>query len=375
LNLEERLRERIQREGSISFYEWMKAALYDEREGYYCTDRVRQGRAGDYRTAPETSPLFAATFAKYFAKLFAELGSPEHFTIVEVGAGSGEFAHGVLTTLQSEHPRVFSATNYAIEEISEGCRARCAARLAKFSDRVSVRSPTVREGELGGVSLPDGRASDTITGIVFSNELIDAFPVNRVVMRSGCLRQLFVDLKGDQFVWVESELDKSVAEYCQRIDLTLAEGQIFEINLDAESFIARAADLFDHGYVITVDYGAERTDLLTASGRYQGTLRAFRRHQFGVNVLAKPGQQDLTTTIDWTQVKEAGERVGLQTVRSERLDQFLLVEGLLDRLADITRSVPDAAEAMRLTTSARELILPSGMAASFQVLVQEKVRR
>ena len=368
MNLEERLRERIRREGPISFYEWMKAALYDEREGYYCSGKVRQGRAGDYRTAPETSPLLAATFAGYFAKLFGELGSPAQFTIVEVGAGSGDFARGVLATLRSEHPQVFAATRYLIEDISESSRLRCAARLKEFADRVSVRSPTVREGQFGRVALPAGRASDKITGIVFSNELLDAFPVNRVVMREGRLRQLYVGLKEDQFAWVESELERSVANYCDRIDLTLAEGQIFEINLDAESFLSRVADLLHRGYVISVDYGAARKDLLTDPGRYDGTLRAFRRHQFGDNVLAKPGQQDLTTTIDWTQVKEAGERVGLQTVRSERLDRFLLIEGLLDLIA-----VQDTAEAMRLTTSARELILPTGMAASFQVLVQEKI--
>jgi len=76
LSLEARLRERIQREGPISFYEWMKSALYDERDGYYSGARPRQGRTGDYRTAPETSPLFAATFATYFTKLFAETFDP-----------------------------------------------------------------------------------------------------------------------------------------------------------------------------------------------------------------------------------------------------------------------------------------------------------
>src|SRR5947207_2212229 len=96
-SLADRLRERIRREGPISFYDWMQAALYDESEGYYCRPgRVRQGRSGDYRTAPETSSLFAVTFACYFAKLFAELGSPSQFTIVEAGAGSGQFAEGVL---------------------------------------------------------------------------------------------------------------------------------------------------------------------------------------------------------------------------------------------------------------------------------------
>ena len=359
MSLEARLRERIQREGPISFYEWMKSALYDEREGYYSTARVRQGRGGDYRTAPETSPLFAATFAGYFARLFAELGSPPQFTIVEAGAGTGDFAQGVLATLKLEHPQVFDRTRYVVDELSLPSRERCALRLAAFGDHVSVRRSSNYE-------------ADAITGVIFSNELIDAFPVNRVVMRQGRLRQLFVGLDRSQFVWRERELEKPIAAYCDRIDLNLREGQIFEINLEAEAFIARAAASLERGQVVTVDYGAERTELLNLLERPQGTLRAFRSHQFVDDVLASPGEQDLTTTIDWTQIREAGKRCGLRTVQFEQLNKFLINEGLLDRLAQIAGSVTDSAEALRLTTSARELIMPGAMASSFQVLVQEK---
>lgn len=371
MSLEARLRERIQREGPISFYEWMKSALYDEREGYYSAARVRQGRAGDYRTAPETSPLFAATFADYFAKLFAELGCPEQFTIVEVGAGSGDFAQGVLATLKAEHPEVFEPTRYVIEEFSSASRERCAERLRGFADRVSVRSPTVTEGNFGDPAQPDDPASN-ITGVIFSNEFIDAFPVNRVVMRGGRLRQLFVGVDDSQFVWIERDLEKPVADYCQLIDLKLGEAQIAEINLDAGLFISHAANSLDRGFVVTVDYGAQRHELLTSDDRRNGTLRAFRSHQFADNVLANPGQQDLTTTIDWTQLNEAGEREGLRTRRLDRLDQFLISQGLLDRIAAIAAATTDPAEAIQLTTSARDLILPDGMAASFQVLVQQK---
>ena len=359
MSLEARLRERIQREGPISFYEWMKSALYDERDGYYSGARQRQGRTGDYRTAPETSPLFAATFAGYFARLFAELGSPEQFTILEMGAGTGEFALRVLATLKAEHPQVFDTTRYVVEEVSLPSRERCALRLREFGNRVSLRTPG---GEAGG----------KITGVIFSNELIDAFPVNRVVMRQGRLRQLFVGVDRSQFVWLERKLEKPIAAYCDRVDLNLREGQIVEINLDAEAFIERAAASLGRGHVVTVDYGAERTELLNSLERHRGTLRGFRSHQFAGDVLASPGEQDLTTTIDWTQIREAGKRCGLRTVRFDRLDQFLIAEGLLDRIAAITQRVTDTAEALRLTTGARELIMPNGMAASFQVLVQEK---
>ena len=363
-SLAERLRARINHEGPISFRDWMQAALYDERDGYYCRpDRIPQGRAGDYRTAPETSPLFGATFAHYFSKLFAdlvfELGSPPRWTIFEAGAAGGEFAHGVLKGFKTDYPEVFSATSYVIDEISPAARRRTAERLSEFSGHVTFQ----RFAEI------DNRAN---AGVVFSNELIDAFAVHRVIVRDGKLKELYVGLGRNEFVWVEREPDQAVAEYCRRVDLRLSEGQIAEINLEAETFIARAAELFERGYLVIVDYGAERNELLDSPDRFAGTLRSFHRHHLVDNVLASPGEQDLTTTVDWTQIMEVGRRAGLRAIRLERLDHFLMIEGLIEELHKISRQRMDEVEALRLSTSARELIMPNGLAASFQILVLEK---
>jgi SAM-dependent MidA family methyltransferase len=354
-----RLRARIERDGPISFRDWMAAALYDERDGYYSrSDRVRQGRAGDYRTAPESSPLFAATFARYFARLFGELGAPSSWTVFEAGAAAGEFAYGVLTALQAHHPEIYAATNYVIDEISPDARLRAAARLTDFADRV-------RFERFSDVPAP------VEVGIVFSNELVDAFPVQRVTMRNGKLRELYVGMDHKNFVWVEYDPDQPVQEYCERAGLRLAKGQIAEVNLEAGNFLLRAASLLERGFVITVDYGDERDALLNSPHRFDGTLRAFRGHRLISDVLAAPGEQDLTTTIDWTQIREAGADAGLKTVRHQRLDQFFLHEGLLDEL-EARAGVLSDPDALRLRTSAREMIMPHGLTASFQVLVQAK---
>ena len=363
-SLTSRLRARIDREGPISFRDWMEAALYDERDGYYCRpNRIRQGRAGDYRTAPESSPLFAATFARYFSKLFAELffelGSPPTWTIFEAGAGGGEFAHGVLKTLRAYYPEVFSATSYVVDEVSPATRRRAQERLSEFAERLTFR-------RLVEIDNPAN------AGVCFSNELIDAFPVHRVIVRGGRLRELCVGLNQEEFAWVECDPAQRVTEYCSRAELRLSEGQIAEINLEAEEFMARAAGLFDRGFLITVDYGAERGELLDSPGRFEGTLRAFRRHELIENVLTRPGEQDLTTTVDWTQIKEAGRRAGLRAIRFERLDRFLLDEGILQHLSQMLLQTEDHVDALRLSTSAREMIMPNGLASSFQVLVQDK---
>src|SRR5258706_3582652 len=137
LSLAERLRGRIRQAGAITFRDWMESALYDPDEVYSRRGDVqRWGREGDYRTSSERSPLFAATFARYFAGLHETLNRPSHWTIVEIGSGSGHFAEGVLTTLQLRFPEVFAATRYVMDEVSESSRAAARSRLARFGERI-----------------------------------------------------------------------------------------------------------------------------------------------------------------------------------------------------------------------------------------------
>jgi SAM-dependent MidA family methyltransferase len=363
LSLAERLRARIRRAGAISFRDWMATALYDERDGYYFRrDLKRWGRAGDYRTAPERSPLFAATFAGYFAKLYEELGAPRQWTIFEAGAGSGDFAHGLLRTFERDYPQVFSATRYVIDEASTDARERAAQRLGEFAERVEFRR------------LAD--TSETANeGLVFSNELLDAFPVHRVTVRDGQLFELFVDLdEAGEFVWAEHEPGTPrLADYLAQSGIELSEGQIAEVNLEIEGWMRQAASVFGRGYLVVVDYGAEASELYFAPHRRKGTLRAFYQHGFAEDVLSRPGEQDLTTTIDWTHVKRMGAKLGLQTICFERQDAFLLHAGLLDRLERLSAEASGEADSLILTSGVRDLILPGGMSESFQVLVQKKL--
>lgn len=341
----------------------MAAALYDPEEGYYCRRNLpRWGFSGDYLTSPERSPLFASTFASYFARLYEELGAPPRWTIIEAGAGAGHFAAGVLETLERDYPNVFASTHYIIDEASADAIRRSQARLVPFEKRVEFC-------RLHEIRAPAGEA------VVFANELLDAFPVHRVTMRDGRLLELCVGLDAaGEFVWVEvAPTTPRLVAYFQKLQLELAAGQIAEVNLEAVDWIARAAVVFQRGFLITVDYGAEARDLYNFSERGKGTLRAFHQHHFADDVLAQPGQQDLTTTVDWTSIRSAGTEAGLQTVLFERQDRFLLQAGLLEQLERLSANTQSEAEAATLRASARHMILPDGMSASFQLLVQKRV--
>jgi len=360
-SLAEELAKRIRREGKITFRDWMEAALYHPTLGYYNrTDLKRWGREGDYRTSPERSELFAATFASYFVCLYEQLNRPEEFTIVEAGGGGGQFAAGVLETIEKLSPAVFDATRYVCVELSQDARSRTAERLRRFNSRVEFAKLT----ELAPIKA----------GIVFSNELIDAFPVHRVTSLAGNLKELFVTVDDDgSFAWLDAELSsQKLQEFCRNEIPPLVDGQIIEVNLRVEDWLNTIAEKLVNGYLITVDYGSEAAELYDVTVRPKGTLRAFRRHEFVDEVLTTPGEYDITTSVDWTFVKNVGQRLGLEVERFQPLDRFLIEAGALEVLEDRLAAAGSESEKSSLTTTAREMILPSGMAAHFQVLVQRR---
>jgi SAM-dependent MidA family methyltransferase len=358
-----RLRERVKSEGPLPFHDWMQAALYDPEDGYYCRiDHNKWGREGDYRTSPERSSLFAATFARYFARLYEDLGRPAKWTIVEAGAGDGRFASGVLQTLQKCFPDVFSATYYVIDEVSSQSRSLARERLKPYADRVEVKK------------LTNAKIN---RGVVFSNELFDAFPVHRVTMHDGQLQEFYVNVGGNgNFEWLlgapsPGSLPRLLA-YFEDCGIELGEGQVAEVSLEIAEWFNRVAGKMRAGYVVTVDYGATAEDLHSLARARVGTLRGFRRHEFVDDLLASPGEQDLTTTVNWSFVKAIGTRLGFEAIEFERQDVFLLAAGLLEQLAVESRQCEGDAERLGISTAAREMILPDGMASHFQVLVQKK---
>ena len=359
-SLADRLRERIQSEGPITFYEWMEAALYDPEQGYYCrADLEKWGRGGDYRTSPERSVLFAATFARYFSDLYLKSGSPQHWTIVEAGAGSGHFAEAVLQTLQHRFPQVFAATRYVVDEVSANARSRLLDRPARFGEHVQFSCLS----ELQSLN----------PAIIFANEVLDAFPVHRVTMREGNLREFYVGVttNGD-FEWLIDRPSESLATHLADTDIKLAEGQIAEVNPGIKRWLELVSAKLEKGYLIVVDYGAEVADLYNVQSRPNGTLRAFHQHQFADEVLARVGERDLTSSVNWTQVKKLLAADKFQVKTFERQDKFLLKVGLLEELELRVSETQSEAERASLRTGAREMILPGGMAQSFQVLVAEK---
>ena len=182
-----------------------------------------------------------------------------------------------------------------------------------------------------------------------------------------------VPATSDAFEWKLGPLSSPrLTEYFETLGIDLAEGQVAEVNLGIEQWLTQASSTLTEGYLITVDYGADAEDLYNSTARFAGTLRAFYQHRLIEDVLARPGEQDITTTVDWTFVERVTRRLGLKTINFERQDKFLLDAGLLEEMDWQSHHATTDAEKLALSVAAREMILPTGMAASYQVLVQKR---
>lgn len=365
--LEDEVKRIICQRGPIPFRDFMELALYHPREGYY-TRLGDIGPGGDYYTSANIHPLFGELLAEKFVRLFRTMTeadaslSPEQaerLTLVEIGAGTGQLAEDILRALQVHHPSLSERLSYRIIERSPRLTSRQQARLRSFAGVTWDRWEDFAPGSL--------------TAIVFSHEVLDAFPVHRVVNRGGRLQELYVALQGDELGWALGELtDPRLAEYLRQVDIQLDDGQIADIALDIVPWLRSVSRVLAGGFLVTIDYGDTAPNLYTLPRR-EGTLRCFFRHTLVTDPLIRIGDQDITASVDFTLLVEMGRRFGLEPVEFTSLRRCLLDLGLLDRLERLlqTGRTPDATLRDRLAV--KHFLLPGAFGENFKVLVQKKV--
>jgi SAM-dependent MidA family methyltransferase len=343
----------LQARGKLPFRRFMQLALYHPEEGYY-RRREPVGTRGDYLTSPELHPLFGALLRRQLAELWAALDRPAQFTVIEVGAGSGALARAVLAVPEDEFS---AALDYRIVEPEPRLRDRQARTLGVLAGAVHWR------GALGA----DRPAA---FGCVLSNELIDSFPVHRVTVRDGRLRELWVGMDGDRFVDVEDDLSTpELAAYFVRLGLLPGEGCVAEVNLDALAWIGEAAAAIERGFVLTLDYGYPARQLY-APWRRQGTLLCYTKHTVHSDPYVRLGQQDLTAHVDFTSFAAAGEAAGLRTLGFTTQQRFLAALGIEEAL----QGGPDGAgleEYLARRRAVADLLNPEGL-GRVHVLLQGK---
>ena len=347
--LDETLIRRVAARGKITFAEFMEMALYWPNGGYYTGSSI-QDPAPDYFTSPSAHPAFGALLALQMEEAWRLLDRPDPFVVVEPGAGSGRLAKDVISYAQYLDASFQRALRYVAVERAV---------------TVQPAGPGVEWLEAADIPLRG------VTGCILSNELLDAFPVHRIVLRGGRLLEIYVTYQEGRLVEVEEE--PSTPDIAARLNgegVVLAEGQRAEVCLELGPWMEQAAAALERGFLVTVDYGYPARELYSAE-RPEGTLRCYYKHTLSDNPYVRVGEQDMTAHVDFTAVAVLGERHGLSSEPPLTQAEFLgnLGLGAFQRRlagAGLGQSKRDANRMAML-----DLARPGGM-GDFKVLLQGK---
>jgi SAM-dependent MidA family methyltransferase len=342
-DLERLLHERIARDGPLPFGAFMQLALYHPRHGYYAGGRPRTGWRGHFVTSPELDPSYGELWARAFAKVWSACGSPDAFDVVEVGPGEGGFAHAVLSSLDGEFAR---AVRYGLVERVAEVQDRQRERLEGFDVEWSA-------------SITEVPRSDH--GVVFANEVLDNLPVHLVERRGGELLEVCVESWDGRLVeTLRPPAGDELAGWLARAGAEVPEGGRFEVTMAAESFVRHCAGALGAGAIVLVDYGAESSEL---AQRPRGTLVAYGPGGPSEDVLARPGEQDVTAHANWTVVRRTCASLGWEVAGPVAQREVLLGLGARDLDAEQRAQHADALAGGRGAEAVRALSRRSALGA------------
>ncbi len=341
--------------GFLPFDAFMQAALYEPGLGYYESKTIF-GVKGDFVTAADLGPWLSLGFSDLIFWAWQQMGEPAGWTLIEQGSGSGKLLVSTLNMISQ-----FS--------MPPPSRIVSVEQSAQLRDR--QRELFTRHGlEIEQLSsLAKLEALENI--IVLSNELPDAFPVRCFRWTENQFFERGVVSGPDGFNWQDA--DQPLADgpdIAKTLLDAMPDGYFSEWNPNLAGWQQDLSKVVQSGFVFCVDYGYSQQEYYRP-GRVEGSLLAHVKQQVNEDVLASPGEQDITAHIDFTALKQAGEAVGFESLlwmsQGGWLAQSPSVQAFVQSLAGLQDK-----ESMHLMAHAKRMLMPFGMGELFKLLVQSK---
>ncbi len=353
--LQQRIVAEILAEGGVlPFRRYMQMALYEPGLGYYVAGTRKFGAQGDFVTAPELSPLFSQCLARQCAEV---LNSFERSAcILELGAGSGVMAADMLAELEALDSL---PDHYYILELSPDLRQR---QQALLKERLPHLFACIRWLEsLEGLELH---------GVVVANEVLDAMPVQSFAVLERGIYERGVSWVNGKFEWKEAsvkdeDLCKQVEGLRSRYGADWPVPYFSEINPQLPAWMQVLSETLAEGAIFLIDYGYSGSEYYHPQ-RYHGSLLSHYRHRSTEDPFFWPGLQDITASVDFSAVAEAGEAAGLTLAGLTSQANFLLANEL--DVLFMEHSGDGIQERLELSQQVKILTLPAEMGERFQVI-------
>ena len=327
--------------GHLSFRDFMEVAMYHPEFGYYSTRRSPVGKEADYVTGPTLSPAFSFAMSGLVREFLSRAGDGKS-TIVDAGCGDGALILSLSHSVQSPDAS-FVGLDRSLERIPDTEGVRFVRDL-----------PHVGRGD---------------AQLVIANELFDALPFARLVKRGAELHELWVAENGAALDWSEHEATLDYDAYFDDREIELAEGQFADVSFEWSAMYADLCAFVSRGLIVTLDYGFTADKLFDRRARRFGTAAAYAGQRVHRDLLANPGEQDLTCHINFSDLIATGERLGFKTLFFDSQAKFLLALGITNHELF---AVEPSADNYQQREDARRLVLPDGIGVDIKVLVQAR---
>ncbi|NDI33683.1 class I SAM-dependent methyltransferase [Chengkuizengella sediminis] len=345
---------------AISFYDYMSLCLYHEQYGYYVNNQTKIGKKGDFYTSSSVGTIMGEMLANYISNQL-QTNDGKNISIVEWGGGTGRLAKQVLDELQDNHIEIYELIKFiSIEE-------------SAYHKQLQSNSLIEHIGKVQFVSAEEWlneKHSENV--IIFSNELLDAFPVHRLIYDDEEYNEIFVSWDDQENKFIEKYIkctDQLLLVYIKNENLQLKQGQKFEVNLAATKWLRKLMNNLTSSTIITIDYG-DLKDEIYAAHRMKGTLMCYYKHQASQQPYYHVGEQDITSHVNFSACISVGENMGFSYSYMTQ-KEFLFQSGILNKLQQHNITDPFHPTVKRNRTI-RQLLLSDQMSELFKVLIQKK---
>ncbi len=348
MSLKDRIAGLIAAQGPISVAQYMMLALHDAESGYYATrdplGARTQAKGGDFITAPEISQMFGEMLGLWLAEVWEQQGRPGKPVLMELGPGRGTLMADMLRALKVA-PDFRNSLEVVLVEASPHLRRLQQDRLKDAG--VKLRWLQQFEADAGRPLF------------LVANEFFDALPIRQYVKtpRGWCERMITARDGGLAFALAPMPAPSSLIPESRA---AAPEGGVYET---APAAIALAEAIAQHvaaqgGAALLVDYGYDQAG-------FAETLQAVAGHHFA-DVLAAPGEADLSAHVDFAALGAAGRRGGAGVHGPVTQGALLSALGIAARAQGLAARHP--AEAPALQEALARLTDDAGMGHLFKAM-------
>jgi SAM-dependent MidA family methyltransferase len=344
----------------IPFNQYMKLCLYHPAYGYYRVGSSRVGREGDFYTSAYIGEVMGEQLASRLASLASERFPHDiPVEVIDWGGGTGRLSRQMLDAW-TQGGGVGSRFSISVVEGNPGHRRAAEQTLEPYISSGKARVLSEEQAAMAG-----WRGKNVI---VVANELLDAFPVHRIILRGGRLQEWGVGWSEGTFIPCLMELSSPrLSEWVKQQGLSLLENQTIEVNLDAADWVSELGSSLGNAILVLIDYGDEIQEL-SAPYRMDGTLLCYHKHRAHNDPYLMPGEQDLTSHVNFTHIRETAVRAGWGPIWYGTQKKFLVESGIMEKLS--SHSITDPFHPIvRRNRSIRQLLLSDGMSELFKVQI------